>query len=112
MPSPCMAWMPHKTPRRPGRRWRPNVRSFPSLPRLRGSTARQLRVGLSDNRDMIRSNALLFKHVLPFLALLCFALSGTASMAQTRIALLIGNNNYATAPLRNAVNDARDLSEA
>jgi uncharacterized caspase-like protein len=61
---------------------------------------------------MIRSTALLFKHALPFLVLLCFALSGTASMAQTRIALLIGNNNYATAPLRNAVNDARDLSEA
>lgn len=36
------------------------------------------------------------------------------TLAQTqgkRVALLIGNNNYATAPLVNAVNDARDLSE-
>lgn len=29
----------------------------------------------------------------------------------SRVALLIGNNNYSTAPLRNAVNDARDLSD-
>jgi hypothetical protein len=32
--------------------------------------------------------------------------------AAERVALLIGNNNYASTPLRNAVNDAKDLSEA
>ena len=34
------------------------------------------------------------------------------AFASDRVALLIGNNNYATAPLRNAVNDAKDLGEA
>jgi hypothetical protein len=42
------------------------------------------------------------------LALLAFAVS--AAQAADRVALLIGNNQYATAPLRNAVNDARDLA--
>ncbi len=32
--------------------------------------------------------------------------------ASDRVALLIGNNNYVGSPLRNAVNDARDLGEA
>jgi uncharacterized caspase-like protein len=32
--------------------------------------------------------------------------------AAERVALLIGNNNYSTTPLRNATNDARDLGEA
>ncbi|QJR13712.1 caspase family protein [Usitatibacter palustris] len=45
------------------------------------------------------------------LALACAMLVSVAS-ASDRVALLIGNNNYAAAPLRNAVNDARDLSEA
>jgi hypothetical protein len=39
-----------------------------------------------------------------------FALAALA--ASDRVALLIGNNNYGSTPLRNAVNDARDLSEA
>jgi uncharacterized caspase-like protein len=40
------------------------------------------------------------------------ALAASAAMAADRVALLIGNNAYASTPLRNAVNDARDLSEA
>src|SRR5688572_6213113 len=48
------------------------------------------------------------------------ALAGVAALAclpvgafgAERVALLIGNNNYGTTPLRNAVNDAKDLSEA
>lgn len=40
------------------------------------------------------------------------ALPLTANAAGKRVALLIGNNNYGTAPLVNAVNDARDLAEA
>lgn len=43
-------------------------------------------------------------------ALLAFALAAFAACAAERVALLIGNNQYATAPLRNAVNDARDLA--
>ncbi len=35
----------------------------------------------------------------------------TAACASDRVALLIGNNKYAAAELRNAVNDARDLGE-
>ena len=43
-------------------------------------------------------------------SVLCLAASVT--WAADRVALLIGNNNYASAPLRNAANDARDLAEA
>ena len=32
--------------------------------------------------------------------------------AAERVALLVGNNNYSTTPLRNAVNDAKDLGDA
>jgi uncharacterized caspase-like protein len=45
------------------------------------------------------------------LAALALAAAGFAAAAD-RVALLIGNNQYATTPLRNAVNDARDLGEA
>jgi hypothetical protein len=43
-------------------------------------------------------------------AIACAA--GLCAAAADRVALLIGNNNYGAAPLRNAVNDAHDLSEA
>ncbi|QJR09397.1 hypothetical protein DSM104443_00441 [Usitatibacter rugosus] len=39
-------------------------------------------------------------------------LAALPAAAADRVALLIGNNNYAAAPLRNAVNDARDLAGA
>jgi uncharacterized caspase-like protein len=42
-----------------------------------------------------------------FAALCLFA---PATPADTRVALLIGNNAYPTSPLRNAVNDSRDLA--
>jgi hypothetical protein len=45
------------------------------------------------------------------LASLAMAFAALAAQAADRVALLIGNNQYATAPLRNAVNDARDLAE-
>jgi len=35
-----------------------------------------------------------------------------ATAAADRVALLIGNNNYGTVPLRNAANDAKDLGDA
>ena len=35
-----------------------------------------------------------------------------ANAAEQRVALLIGNNSYASVPLANAVNDARDLAGA
>src|SRR5688572_17282940 len=34
-----------------------------------------------------------------------------AAAAETRVALLIGNNQYASTPLRNAANDAKDLAD-
>src|SRR3989440_5289358 len=40
------------------------------------------------------------------------ALACVPAAAAERVALLIGNNNYGSTPLRNAVNDARDLGEA
>jgi uncharacterized caspase-like protein len=45
-------------------------------------------------------------------AALVWGLAAVVALAQDRVALLIGNNNYGTAPLRNATNDARDLGDA
>jgi uncharacterized caspase-like protein len=53
------------------------------------------------NRSTLRGAALVF------IAAFC-----TAAAAADRVALLIGNNQYGAAPLRNAVNDAKDLGEA
>lgn len=54
------------------------------------------------------------KHALRVVAALWCTLwfAQLAGAANQRVALLIGNNNYPAAPLRNAVNDARDLGEA
>ncbi|HXF77958.1 MAG TPA: caspase family protein [Usitatibacter sp.] len=46
------------------------------------------------------------------LAALALACAAPALAANDRVALLIGNNNYASAALRNAANDAHDLGEA
>src|SRR5258706_5211470 len=46
------------------------------------------------------------------LAAAACAFAFAALAGADRVALLIGNNNYGSTPLRNAVNDARDLSEA
>ena len=45
-------------------------------------------------------------------AVLALALALPAPAANDRVALLIGNNNYGSTPLRNAANDAHDLGEA
>jgi uncharacterized caspase-like protein len=50
--------------------------------------------------------------VLGALAALACAFMPPALAANDRVALLIGNNSYGSAPLRNAVNDAHDLGEA
>jgi hypothetical protein len=47
-----------------------------------------------------------------FLATLVLVLAAAHAAAADRVALLIGNNNYGSAPLRNAVNDAKDLADA
>jgi uncharacterized caspase-like protein len=44
-------------------------------------------------------------------ALACVLAAGLATAAD-RVALLIGNNQYGSTPLRNAVNDAKDLGDA
>ena len=46
------------------------------------------------------------------LAVVAWGLACLPGAAADRVALLIGNNQYASTPLRNAINDARDLSEA
>ncbi len=53
-----------------------------------------------------------FRSLRVFAAAVCALACLAAAAADDRVALLIGNNQYATTPLRNAVNDARDLSEA
>lgn len=45
-------------------------------------------------------------------AFLACALLAVCASAAERVALLIGNNQYATTPLRNAANDAKDLGDA
>ncbi|HEX4781967.1 MAG TPA: caspase family protein, partial [Usitatibacter sp.] len=52
------------------------------------------------------------RRVLGALAALACALVLPALAANDRVALLIGNNNYGSAALRNAANDAHDLGEA
>jgi uncharacterized caspase-like protein len=46
------------------------------------------------------------------LAAAACVLACLSAAAADRVALLIGNNNYGTTPLRNAANDAKDLGEA
>jgi hypothetical protein len=46
------------------------------------------------------------------LAVIACALCLQAMGASERVALLIGNNNYGSTPLRNAANDAKDLGDA
>ncbi len=62
---------------------------------------------------------LLCRRVLPLLAGLCLAVlavpaawAQTADAAARRVALVVGNNNYAMAPLLNPINDARAMAEA
>jgi len=52
-------------------------------------------------------------HCRTFLRIFALGALAFVSLAAdaNRVALLIGNNNYSAAPLRNAVNDARDLSD-
>jgi hypothetical protein len=45
-------------------------------------------------------------------ALVALLLAAPVALANGRVALLIGNNAYPSAPLRNAVNDSRDLAAA
>src|SRR5688572_19104886 len=47
-----------------------------------------------------------------FVQLAVLAALAFPALASDRVALLIGNNTYGNAPLRNAVNDARDLGAA
>ncbi|HUQ28772.1 MAG TPA: caspase family protein [Usitatibacter sp.] len=56
----------------------------------------------------VSSRASRIAGALAFLA----ALAVVPAHAAERVALLIGNNNYGSTPLRNAVNDARDLADA
>ena len=58
---------------------------------------------------MILQTSATFRRVLATIAWLACALAAGPAGAEQRVALLIGNNGYPSAPLRNAVNDAREL---
>ena len=61
----------------------------------------------------MRSLTSLFRCIgLPLMFLLALAPAVGRAQEGKRIALIIGNNNYALAPLRNAVNDARLMDQA
>ena len=49
--------------------------------------------------------------ILTFICMACFLGLLNPVEAATRTALVIGNSNYKTAPLRNPVNDARDMAK-
>src|SRR5262245_22330646 len=90
MRSCCTTSAPRRKRGRPGRSSRASGRIFPSSPRSRAID------------PMIR-----------FVAALLFVLAAAQAYgANERVALLIGNNSYGSAPLRNAVNDAKDLGDA
>jgi hypothetical protein len=61
---------------------------------------------------MIPKTASLRGRAIAAIAWLAFALAAGNAGAEQRVALLIGNNEYPSARLRNAVNDVRDLSAA
>ena len=52
------------------------------------------------------------KHTLVAVALLGFGIAGASAQAPSRVALVIGNAAYPDAPLRNPVNDAREVAAA
>ena len=57
----------------------------------------------------LRNSAVFF---IPLSALLIFAFCWNGHAAETRIALVIGNGSYASAPLKNPENDAADVARA
>src|ERR1700712_4431543 len=67
---------------------------------------------MSDNDAMIRLVPSCVATCLRYALFACALAVSIAAQAADRVALLIGNNNYGAAPLRNAVNDARDLGQA
>lgn len=76
---------------------------------LRSLTCPSLRIFAGAD---IRIRAGLRSWIVAATACAALALPLSTFAAGKRVALLIGNNNYGTAPLINAVNDARDLSDA
>ena len=46
-----------------------------------------------------------------FVLLLCLAWASHAQQREQRVALVIGNAAYPSAPLRNPVNDAKDMAD-
>ncbi len=67
-------------------------------------------MGLSDNRPVHNRSAFAARRVAQVVAWLALAIASAAACAADRVALVVGNNQYPTAPLRNAANDARDLA--
>lgn len=61
---------------------------------------------------MTLQSAISLLRAIAAIVLLAGALAPAAAAAEQRVALLIGNNEYPSARLRNAVSDARDLSAA
>lgn len=63
---------------------------------------------LPNHRDMLRR---VFNQLLPGILALLSVGSGSPLQSQDRVALVIGNNSYPTAPLANAVNDASAIKD-
>ena len=59
----------------------------------------------SFNRNPMR------KHIL-FLLVACVLLACSEARAAKRVALVVGNGAYTASPLKNPVNDARDVASA
>jgi len=61
---------------------------------------------------MVTKTALVLAALLLSQGLFATASAQATAPAETRVALVIGNGAYPSVPLKNPVNDARDLSEA
>src|SRR5450432_3278839 len=90
----------------------PTSRSFPPL-RVKSTHHAPLSDNFCSRRKDVAAgvNSTAMRGLARLMAALACAASLCADAAD-RVALLIGNNTYGTAPLRNAVNDAHDLGEA
>ncbi len=67
---------------------------------------------MGGRKGMEQGESRVNRFVMQMAGLLAGCLLAASASAAERVALLIGNNQYATTPLRNAANDAKDLGDA
>jgi len=61
-------------------------------------------------RTISNFSIFMFSKLTSILLALFFYIAASAQSLERRVALIVGNSNYKNAPLKNPVNDARDMS--